>query len=184
MREQAKKLLEIAENSKVTHDNLMEEAEHLVNFLRQSASCMSTPYHHQHAHTRAQFPPSCCSGGNSTAVSQYYGSTNGIGPPPIYSAPITSLRRRGKTPERNVDSDPEMELLDETQTQMENIIAKHRKSKALLSGSSSSGSGGSNHNNGLSSNRNSMIEMGDSNGLGLGRSLNNNIRSSKVDGRS
>ncbi|CAL8086676.1 unnamed protein product [Orchesella dallaii] len=173
MREQAKKFLEMAESSKATHDNMMEEAEHLINFLRQSASCISTPFHHQHSHPRPppQFSSSCCSG---TSGSHYYGTTNGGGGSPYHGA-VTSLRRKSKTPDRTLDSDPEMELLDETQTQMENIIAKHRKSKALLSGSSSSGSGSSNHNHNhahiLASNRNSMIDVGE---LNINRSMNNN----------
>lgn len=151
-------MLDSAKNAQEFQTNLLEEAQNLVAFLKQSANpgCISSssPYNNmlQHQHFNGHFAPqvsTCCPASPVPPFCVH----------PQSNSPIQlSLRRRGKTPERSkAGAEADMDTLVTTiqQNGCYDPI-KTRNSKSVMSNSSSC-SGGSNGSN-TSNKRASMID--------------------------
>jgi hypothetical protein len=164
MKDQANEFLQAAQQAKEAQEILLEEAQNLVGFLRQSASANflpASPYLHQH--NFGHFQPNFCSPSPcGTSLPPYYGQTQQQQQTRQLQQAQT-LRRNGnngtsnsKIQESNIDADEgEMETLNESIIQnhanqqtsngyFDSLGVKSRKSKSIHSnGSSSSSSAGS-----------------------------------------
>jgi len=113
MKEQAHEFLQAAQQAKEMQDTLLEEAQNLVGFLRQSASFVPTsPYMHQHNY--GHFQPQYCAG-PSPIPPPYFGQQSQQQQPPRPLPPPgqSTLRKKPKDP-NNGDVEADMETLNES----------------------------------------------------------------------